>query len=728
MENHDIYGIFDAGGLLSQRFPGYEYREGQLRMAIMVAESYRENAIAVVEAGTGIGKSFAYLVPALLHALEHPEDRTVIATATINLQKQLVDKDIVQLFAVLERSCPVALVVGRRNYLCLHRLEEQVDAAPLLSRDPLSELGALVAWSGETESGLRTDFPGRLRGEIWSDICSDSDLCLGYHCSYARDCFFMKARKKTTEARILVSNHHLLFTDARSRMLDGLDYDDDAVLPPFHRLVIDEAHNMEKNATDYFTATYSGYDMLRSIGRLSHQRRKSGKGLIEDLAPYVNDRTLPALLLGQISQLVEAIGDLDTYLIGFMQQRKTADLLILPHMRQELVDFNRLASVVVELSAILGETAEKISENNKVPEEMEYRLKEFGVHVSRLGASAEALRQFIDYDAWTADVHWFELLEFGKGMKGIEVHISPLSIAERMRESLFSRLETVVCTSATLDLHDNFTYWSTRVGLPLGDGRPYFTAVHISPFDFKTRLLLLTPNDAPVFSEQHPQDFILYCTNTIKAAVISSGGGALVLFTSYGMLMKVSQDLVAEFAKADIMLLRQGEMDRSLLLRQFTADKNSVLFATDSFWEGVDAPGDTLRLVIIVKLPFRVPTDPVFRARQEALEEQGGQRFFPIGVAGSHHEVETGVRTIVAEHHGHRYRVDTGQPGSAKKLWPVDVAGASRIIPSRDHHLRDFRKDRVVPLSLRVVRFHEERDRPVSGDNPFAFSLRGIIR
>lgn len=654
LEKREIYDVFDAGGLLSQRFPGYEYRDGQLQMALMVADSYENDAVAVIEAGTGIGKSFAYLVPALLHAQEHPEDRTVIATATINLQKQLFDKDLVQLFAVMEQSCTVALVVGRSNYLCLHRLEEAVDSAPLIARDPLSDLGGVVEWSNTTETGLRADFLGKLKGDLWAEICSDPDLCIGYHCPYIRDCFFMKSRKKASEAKILISNHHLLFTDARSRMVDELDYSDDAVLPPFHRLVIDEAHNIEKNATDYFTDTYSSHDMLRSIGHLSKRRGRGGKGLIEELAPYVDDPNLPGEILGQISFLVEAISDLDTYLMAFMQQRHALNLLIQPHMRQELTDFSRLAAQVVERSKTLDLTAKNMLGHHKIPEELDYRAKELAVHISRLRSSSEALRLFIDYDAWTADVHWFELLEFGKGIHGIEVHISPLSISERLRESIFSRLETVVCTSATLDLHDGFGYWSSRVGLPLPDNRPYFTAVHASPFDFKNKLLLLTPVDAPVFSEQQPQAFMQYCINTIRDAILASGGGALVLFTSYGMLVNTSEALFAQFAKADITLFRQGEMDRSRLLREFTSDLNSVLFATDSFWEGVDAPGDTLRLVIIVKLPFRVPTDPVFRARQEALDAKGGSGFFQLALPEATMKLKQGFGRLL------RNTMDTG--------------------------------------------------------------------
>lgn len=653
MENSEIYQIFDADGILSQRFPAYEFRDGQLEMALLVMRSYQEEAITAVEAGTGIGKSFAYLVCALLWAIEHPKERTVVATSTINLQKQLYDKDLVQLFAMLEKQCPVALVMGRSNYLCLRRLEELADETPLLGRDPLSDIGALVAWSAETETGLRTDFPGPLRGGIWFDICSDSDLCVGFRCSYARDCFFMKSRKRAAESRILISNHHLLFTDARSRMIDQLTYDEDAVLPPFQRLVVDEAHNIEKNATDFFTETYSGHEMLRSIGRLSRQRRGS-KALVEEMAPYMPDTTLADDILGEITLISESIGYLDTYLVGFMQQMRTFNLLVTVPMQAQLGDFVRLAQTVITHTQRLGELVHRFAAQAAVPEEIEHRQREFLVHVRRIFASAEALQHFVDFGSWTNDVYWLELVDHGKGGKGVATHISPLSVAKSLQETLFSQLSTVVCTSATLDLHDNFAYWGSRVGLPVPGAKPFFTAVHHSPFDFRSRLLLLTPVDAPVFTERDPESFFSYCSDTIRDAILASAGGTLVLFTSYVMLRRTAESLAPDMEKAGITLMKQGDEDRSRLLNRFVAQTDSVLFATDSFWEGVDAPGETLRMVIIVKLPFRVPTDPVFRARQESLDQEGRSGFFQLALPEATMKLKQGFGRLL------RNTVDSG--------------------------------------------------------------------
>ncbi len=631
MKTSEIFEIFDADGLLSQRFPGYEYRDGQLEMALMVQQAYHDHALAAIEAGTGIGKSFAYLVPALLWSIEHPKERTVVATSTINLQNQLFRKDLVQLFDLLHVSAKVALVMGRSNYLCLRRLEEYAEQTPLVSRDPLSDIGSVVAWSAETETGLRTDFPGTITASIWSEVCSDADLCAGYRCSYAKDCFFMKSRRKAGEAAIIIANHHLLFTDARSRMIDDLDYDTDAVLPPFQRLVIDEAHNIEKNATDFFTHTYSTFEVLRTLSHISRTRR-GNTSLIEELALYLRSPALADQITGEISLLVESIGYLDTYLVSLMQQGRLKTALIGVEQQQWMSDAVPLGKAVLAHIIRLSELAQQLVESLAIPDELEIRVQELAVYIRRVRASADALERFIDFASWNTDVYWMELATHPKQSPHAALHISPLSVAQPLRDTIFSKLATVVCTSATLDLNDSFTYWGSRVGLPVSPDRMYLTAVHHSPFDFKERLLLLTPSDAPVFTERTAEAFGSYCVQTIRHAVYASGGGALVLFTSYRMLTSVADAIAPDLVKAGITLLRQGEEDRSRLLHRFIDDEDSVLFATDSFWEGVDAPGNTLRLVVIVKLPFRVPTEPVFRARQEALDQEGKSGFFQLAL------------------------------------------------------------------------------------------------
>ncbi|MFA7124420.1 MAG: helicase C-terminal domain-containing protein [Sphaerochaetaceae bacterium] len=653
MKQSDIYDIFDSGGLLSKQFVGYEFREGQLEMSLIATDLYEHGGIGIIEAGTGIGKSFAYLVPAVLHALEHDDERTVVATATINLQKQLFDKDIVQLFSVMDKEVPVALLMGRNNYLCIRRLQELRDSMPLAVQDPDNPVAKLIWWSSKTETGIKADVTWRIGSELWQEVCSDVDSCFGGACAFAKDCFFLRARRKAAEANIIITNHHLLFTDARSRSDDDIPFTEEAVLPAYQRLVIDEAHNIERNATEFFTITYDSRDILRMLAKIARSRRYT-KGAIELLSPFSQDNDIAGTVLGEISNFTEAIGLLDTWLVSFMQKQQTNALLIRSHMHPMLSDFSRLAREVAAYGQQLSEVLQRFVGQLTVAAELEHIVLTLEHQASRIEQSVVALVKFIDFDSWTNDVYWFEMINSASGQRTVSVHISPLQISSSLKEGLFSKLESVLCTSATLELGDDFLFWSSRVGLPLNDGRPFITAVYPSPFDFRNNLLLLTPSDAPAFLERNSEPFIAYCIQTIRTAIHSSQGGALVLFTSYGMLLAVSQALSADLTASGINVLRQGEGERSQLLREFLSDKDSVLFATDSFWEGVDAPGDTLRLVIITKLPFKVPSDPVFRARQEALDSTGESGFMRLALPEATMKLKQGFGRLL------RNTLDTG--------------------------------------------------------------------
>ncbi|WP_320130773.1 helicase C-terminal domain-containing protein [uncultured Sphaerochaeta sp.] len=626
----DIYKIFDKEGTLEERFPSYEYREGQLLMADLVRDSYERNAIAAIEAGTGIGKSFAYLVPALFNAMQNPDERTVIATSTINLQKQLFEKDIPMLFRLLNLSCKIALAVGRSNYLCIQRFVQVRNDASLLAQDPENDLYKLTQWASETETGLRSDYPFRL-GDIWSEICCDGDLCSNRSCQYFHDCFFFKAKQKTKEAKIIVSNHHLLFTDARSRYEGGVEFTEEAVLPSYNRLIIDEAHNIEQNASDYFTAMYDSREMLRQIGWIERSGRYSSHSLLEQLGQYAQEPDLIDRIHDDIHLLLQEVGTLDQFLLGVFNKNDFQPVLIKPEHQQRLADFVMQATKVSQASGRLAAKINAFLEHNKAPEELEGKVTELKVRGTRIATMSEVLNHFCDFPAWSDEVHWFNAESF-RNTRNVQVMITPLSIAPLLVDAVFKKLDTVICTSATLDLNDKFVFWGSRVGLPYDEIRPYQTASFTSPFDYRNRLLLLTPTDAPLLTKDNEEQYVSYMCETVFSSVMSSGGGALVLFTSYAMLQKVKERLSPRFEQAKLALLCQRDMDRYTLLNAFISDKDSTLFATSSFWEGIDAPGDTLRMVIIVKLPFNVPSDPVFKARCEAIDKNGGSGFYQLAL------------------------------------------------------------------------------------------------
>lgn len=646
MTKLDIDRIFDKDGLLEQHFPSYEYREGQLLMADLVRESYEKGAVAAIEAGTGIGKSFAYLAVALYYAMQSPDERTVIATSTINLQRQLFEKDIPMLFSFLGMNCKIALAVGRGNYVCINRFVQTREEASLLSQDPNSELYQVGQWIKQTDSGLFADVPFRLSSELRSEVCCDGDLCPNHQCAYFRECFFFKAKAKAKEAKIVVSNHHLLFTDAQSRYLNGVDYDEEMILPPYNRLIIDEAHNIETNATEYFTDEYDSQEMLRQITRIQRGGRYSSKSLLEQLGEYSTEPDLIDRMQDDIHLLMQEVGTLDQYLLGVFQKNDFQPVLIKQEHQGRLGEFVQAATQVSQASGRLAAKINTFLEHNKAPEELDSKVNELKVRGTRIALMSEVLAKFCNFPLWQDEVHWFNA-EANRTSKSVQVRITPLSIAPLLVDAVFSKLQTVICTSATLDLNDDFAFWGTRVGLPYDEERPFLKGAFLSPFDYPNRVMLLTPSDAPLPAKDIEEGYVQYLCSSIFNAVLSSGGGALVLFTSYAMLKRVKAALEQQFETEHLTLLAQGEMDRYTLLSTFIAEKDSTLFATSSFWEGVDAPGDTLRLVIIAKLPFTVPSDPVFKARCEAIDKAGGSGFYQLALQSATMKLKQGFGRLL---------------------------------------------------------------------------------
>ncbi|MBP5552438.1 MAG: ATP-dependent DNA helicase [Spirochaetales bacterium] len=634
MTEEQIYNIFDDGGLLCGKLDTFEFREGQLCMALDVLKSYQTNGIAAIEAGTGIGKSFAYLVPALYYAFDDEEDRTVIATSTINLPRQLLDKDRPALFKVLGKECKVALAVGRNNYLCLRRLAELVRDNELYAYDGVSEISKLNSFAAETETGLRTEYKGRLDFQVWTSACSDGDMCMGNKCPYFSECFYFKAKKRLAEASVIICNHHLLFVDSASRLENELDYSADAVLPPFRHLVVDEAHNMERHATDLFTETYSSYSLRRQMDYIYDNRGLKGNGtgrILDDLLPLCSDKSIYQDILDFYALVMAKAETLNMATLNLLDVNNQAHLLCTKQNMGFLEgEIGEVAKDVVDnggrLVAKLNSFASKLS----VDESRSFKVEELQVHINRISDVLSRLGEFLKWREWEEDIHFLDI-EKHAGVRYVTFNIAPLDVSGVLADALFKKLDSVVCTSATLDLHDDFAYWSRGVGLPI-EGRPFLHKVYDSPFDYKNRLMLLTPFDTPTFSSEKEQEYADFTCETVCDAVSSSGGGALVLFTSFKLMEYVYERLKPRFIAQGLVTLKQGDADRYALLEQFKEDTDSVLFATDSFWEGVDAPGNTLRLVIITKLPFRMPDDPIYRARYSKLEEDGKSGFYCLSL------------------------------------------------------------------------------------------------
>jgi ATP-dependent DNA helicase DinG len=604
---------------IARKLPGFEVREGQLQMFHDVMAAYKEGRTYLIEAGTGTGKSLAYLIPALLWALEHKEP-TVVATHTIALQEQLMQKDIPFLLDALELDLKVVLVKGMQNYVCLRKLEDVQTEIP----------ESLLGWAKTTSEGSRSELPYLPTPDLWEQIGAEADNCTHMKCPHYKRCFFFKARKGALDAHLLVVNHHLFFADLKVRE-ESENYKQTAVLPPYQRLILDEAHHCEEVATQYFAQQVSRRGLIYSLGRLSSDH---GTGKLVtlyrklcELYPQHELLTESLTLLlpaekGKISDLVnQAFEVLSTFFATHTQDEKLRlrqwhlqDPFWTFHVQPIVVTAVQEGKRFVQAVLLLEEKLNQL-EDPLLESKCEGVLAEIRGICSRLERQFETLFSFVSTPLEPERVRWIE-------GRAPDLHLisADLDIAPRLSKALFGQLPTIVLCSATLATQGTFTFIRKQLGIERAEER-----IYASPFDYKTQALFLTPIDLP--DPMHPS-FVRAAAEKIWESVQISRGGMFVLFTSHLMLRECAQLLAERLHKKHYLLFCQGDQNRFSLLNKFRTSDRALLFGTDSFWEGVDVVGEALRCVMIVKLPFKVPSDPLFQARSEAIASRGGSPFF----------------------------------------------------------------------------------------------------
>ncbi|GHU15451.1 helicase [Spirochaetia bacterium] len=627
-----ITAALEAGGAIAKRLPAWEPRQSQLDMMRLVIQAFNDNAIAAAEAGTGVGKSFAYLLPAIHYALEN-EERIVISTATITLQQQLFDKDIPLVAGALNKKIKAVLMKGRGNYLCRRRLEDAI-REPSLDEAENDEIYRIVAWVETTKTGSRSDLSFVPLEAVWSRICSEADMCMGMRCPERERCFVLALRKEAADARILVVNHHLLFADLAARQ-EGAGYDNTVVLPPYTRVVIDEAHTIEGAATSFFSKEFSRLGIYRQLGRLYRRRRAARNGLLIRLAGIARMEDKLDEGVAAIDKIRETADDLDSAaqelcggegVFRLVPARNDIAVVLFPL-------FIALRKKITALGEIIRDMLENVGEDDQDNPAV-WEVKTIQRRLETIGGVCSS---FIEYKERPTEVMWLERHQ-SNGDPWTVFTVTPVDVAPGLKESLFEPNKTVICCSATLTVADGanpkggFNYWAGQCGLNLIKERKVLTGRFPSPFPYASSVLLAVPADAPLPEDPGYQSFVDRAATQLAA---TAGGSALILFTSYQSLRSAYNAAAPELQKQGIRCLKQGDDDRSRLLQDFLNDETSVLFATDSFWEGVDAPGDTLRLVILCRLPFRTPNDPVFEARREALEKQGRNPFMELSLPES---------------------------------------------------------------------------------------------
>ncbi|MCR5724783.1 MAG: DEAD/DEAH box helicase family protein [Treponema sp.] len=630
LSSEEASGYLSSTGPLAKMSPDYEERPVQQQLVKAVAECFNKNGVGVFEAGTGVGKSFAYLIPSMLWVSKNKE-RVVVSTGTINLQQQLLEKDIPAAEKIIGKKIKAVLVKGRQNYVCLRRLDEAGRERDLFSEET-EVFDRIAAWVQETKTGDRSDLSFLPPDALWTRVNSEADACLGMRCPFREKCFVMRVRKEAADAQLLVVNHHLLFADIESR-LGGAGYDDAAVLPPYRRIIFDEAHGIENAATSFFSESLNRFKIGKQLNLLYRQRRGSASGFLYTVAALAQE-DYSAEIEAAVAEVKGALLSLEERGFEMVQNEGSLRLHEATAMRfgEVLHSLSYLQQQVAKVTGLMRDMMETIADEDRdVP--VLYETKSV---LRRLDDAVALCKQFLDWNEHPDSVFWVEKRRLSpSAAKNLDspyyfqLYQTPLDIAPLMNEGVFEPMKSAVCTSATLGIGGTFNFWQRRTGVGFVERERILEGVFPSPFPYKTNLLLAVPRDAPFPDSREYQPYV---EQAVVRLIETAGGRTLVLFTSYDSLRRACDAARNALRSSGITVLKQGEDDRFRLLSAFKNDRASVLFATDSFWEGVDVPGDSLSQVVIVKLPFGVPSDPVFAARSELVQARGGNPFMELSV------------------------------------------------------------------------------------------------
>lgn len=629
--------LLSPGGAFSQRLPSYEFRPQQVRMTELVAQAFNEGRHLLVEAGTGVGKSIAYLVPAI-HWAHANGDKVIISTNTKNLQEQLFFKDIPLLEKALDVPFKVALIKGRANYLCVRKLLYLLEEAEReLSEEERIAFLPILVWAAATETGDVADATGFLafrQPDLWPKLCASGEECAGPNCRERRHCFLARARALAMLADIVVANHAVVFAELG---MDG------SILPPYAHVIFDEAHNLEDVATEFLGCQVDRWEIARILRRLLRRDRNAPeRGLLpgiryrmkrgRELDLTEEEQALDNLILDTYGDIEDAETRLDAFLQAvegvFAATSKDSDTARYEAKTRdprlwEPVEAEKKA--VVSVIAGLRKKLERIAEclDLLAPRDFPHRSESI-YDLRGIQASLAELQETLDFLVAGEDesyVYWIE--RTGRRKPSYRIAAAPIRVGPKLRELLYERKDTIVFTSATLTAARSFQFLKDRIGLDQVPKGKLIEEDVGSPFDYARQMLVLVPSFLPE-PDAEEGAFAASVGKVLIDIFRASSGRGLGLFTAYSMLNDAYPKLKAALESENILVLGQGfDGERRAITNVFKRDITSVLLGTDSFWEGVDVPGESLSCLVITKLPFAVHTAPVEQARCQEVEARG---------------------------------------------------------------------------------------------------------
>ncbi|MDO4639537.1 MAG: helicase C-terminal domain-containing protein [Leptotrichia hongkongensis] len=666
----DIDEYFGKNGVIHKNFGKFEVRREQYEMAKLIENSMNENKKLIVEAGTGTGKTIAYLLPTLLYAIEN-NLKVIVSTNTINLQEQLVNKDIPLLKKIINEDFNYQIVKGRGNYLCKRKLynidvtEKETDTEE--EKTEKNIIRNLIDWDKNvTRTGDRNELKYEISNSIWEKVNSEVDMCKGVKCPHYSKCHFFKARKNVADATLLIVNHHMFFADLAIRNQTGF-YTNYSILPNYDIVVFDEAHNIEDTARNYFTFETSKISFGRLMGNIYNRRvvNSSNGGAIVRLMTYLNE-SLSSEEYEKVDELKEdAIAELNIfydkgidifdkliYLFSENNNNREIKIKIDKQKMQSNKAFREVMEINSQFKESYGNLVIRINKflntvSNYNLEDKEGFLFEFSRYYERLKQYYKKF-EFILEGKEEGYVYWANVTTIRPNVK---LYATPFDISDELNDNLFTKMDRMVFTSATLAVDNKFDYYKKSIGLMKENRRKIDERIVKSPFDYEKQMKVYIPEDA---LDPTNIEFLRDLEEFIEGVIKNTKGHCFLLFTSYSALNFLYNQLKSRFSEKEYTLIKQNDFPRHEMIEIFKNSKNPILFGTDSFWEGVDVQGEQLQSVIITKLPFKVPNDPVTEAIIENIRKNGQNPFNDYQVPQAVIKFKQGVGRLI------RSKTDSG--------------------------------------------------------------------